>query len=182
MISGVVGDSSLASLIVGGGASIGPVVYHDNFYQGTFKVEILEGYIILDKLLFKTNRPNTWRRLNFTADIPSGTSLKFSILDADDDVIVEDIPNGYDICNDVGSYTGNLKIKAELTGTNVSPKLYDVSVGYKPARLGDWTGDRIAEFIENLNNVFVENITNDKFFSPVSSAIINTTTNEVSLK
>lgn len=183
MISGIVGDSSLASLIVGGGPSIGPVVYHDNFYQGTFKVEILEGYIILDKMIFKTNRPNTWRRLNFSADVPSGTSLKLSILKANGDVVADNITSSpYDVCADVGSYTGKLKIKAEFVGTNVSPKLYDVSLGFKPARLGDWTGDRIAEFIDNLNNIFEEPLINDKFISPVTSAVIDLNNNEVSLK
>jgi len=182
MISGIVGDSSLASFILGGQTYSGPVQFHNDFYQGTFMAEIRQGYVLLDKLLFKTNRPNTWRRFRFDADVPSGTTLKLSVLKANDDVLVEDITNDYDICNDVGAYTGNLKIKAEFTGTNVSPKLYDVSIGFKPARLGDWTGDRTAEFVDNTNNIFVEPIKNDKFISIISSAMIDYATSEVSLK
>lgn len=183
VMSGIVGNSSISSFIVGGANLTDPQVFHDNFFQGTFKVEILYGYVMFDKMLFKTNKASTWRRLKFNANVPSGTSLKLSVLKANGDIIADNITTSpYDISNLVGTYTGNLKIKAEFVGTDVSPILYDVSLGYKPARLGDWTGDRNVEFIDNLNNIFEDPIINDKFISIVSSAAINFSTKEVSLK
>ncbi len=82
--------------------------------------------------LITPNPFNSWTTLNFNANTPAGTSVTIDVLDAANNVLASNVPNGANL-NSLGITAPSIKLRANLSTSNaaLTPTLLDWNVGWK---------------------------------------------------
>jgi hypothetical protein len=87
----------------------------------------------------------TWGQLNYSTDLPEGTSISVDVLSVDGALLAANVPSGKSLATINAQVYPNLRLRANLTTTNgsVTPQLEDWQLGWSfiamdPAELHFW--------------------------------------------
>lgn len=164
-LNGIVGQSPVGEFLVGGAA----ISFYSANAQFFAQQVVQNDYFYFDSYRAHTNKLSTWRKVTWDEVTPVGTSVFVSVLDENNNVLLANIASGTDISSIGGSYIGPIKVKVTVTANTSSASVDNLRVGFKPARLGDWRGDRTLILAENFGNVFEDPVSSNKYLDTLNS-------------